>query len=104
MGDGFADERGESIGRHVRDNASDHVALATDCADDWRLAGTDSSRSTAATALIPMPVLGQAADESFIDFHNSAKLLDILHESGPDLVAHEPSGFIGTEPHVPIKL
>ncbi|MBA3727152.1 MAG: hypothetical protein H0W86_12110, partial [Armatimonadetes bacterium] len=33
-----------------------------------------------ATEFIPMPVFGQAADESFIDFDNPAELFNILHE------------------------
>jgi hypothetical protein len=43
---------------------------------------TDAAGSTAAAALIPMPVFGQSANESFIDFDNSAELIDVLHESG----------------------
>jgi hypothetical protein len=100
----FADECGESGGIHVRDHASDDVSLAADCADDWSFAGTDTARSAASAALIPMSVFSQAADESFIDFDNSAELIDVLHESSSNLMAHEPCGFIGTEPHVTIKL
>jgi hypothetical protein len=33
MGDGFADERGESIGSYVRDNARDDVSFAADSSD-----------------------------------------------------------------------
>jgi hypothetical protein len=95
----FADERGESGGIHVRDHARDDVSFAADGADDWSFAGTDTAGSTAA-ALIPMLVFGQAADESFIDFDDSAELVDVLHESGSDLMAHEPRSFIGTEAHV----
>jgi hypothetical protein len=47
-----------------------------------------------------MPVLSQATDEISIDFDNSAQLIDVLHESGSDLVAHEPSGFQRTETHI----
>jgi hypothetical protein len=104
VGDGLADERGEDIGSYVRDHARNHIALAADRADDWGFAGTDATSSAALAALIPVPVLGQAADERFIDFDDTAELINVLHEGGSDLVAHEPSGFIGTEPHVAIKL
>jgi hypothetical protein len=86
------------------DHARNHIALAADRADDWGFAGTDATSSAALAALIPVPVLGQAADERFIDFDDTAELINVLHEGGSDLVAHEPSGFIGTEPHVAIKL
>ena len=45
VGDGFADECGESIGCHVRDYAGDHIALAADSADDRSLVGTDAAGS-----------------------------------------------------------
>ena len=100
MGDGFADERGESGGIDIRGHASDHISFAADSANDRRLAGTDTASSAAFATLIPMPVFCQTADESFIDFDNSAELIDIFHKRGSDLVAHEPSGFIGTEAHI----
>ena len=46
-----------------------------------------------------MTVLGFAADESFVNFDDAAKLLNVLHEGRSDLVAHEPSGFVGAETH-----
>jgi hypothetical protein len=70
--DGFADERGESIGSHVRDYARNHIALAADGADDWRFSGTDTARSAAPAAFIPMSVFRQTANEGFIDFDNAA--------------------------------
>ena len=91
MGDGFAYERSESGGIHVRDHARDNIPLAADRADDWSFAGTNAARSATAAAFIPMPVFGQAANESFVNFDNSAEFIDVLHESGSDLMAHEPS-------------
>jgi hypothetical protein len=102
--DRFADEGGESFGIDIRDHARNDVTLAADRADDWRLAGPDAACSTAAAAFIPMPVFGQAADESFIDFDNAAELIDVLHESGSDLMAHEPSGPVRAEAHITIDL
>src|SRR5438552_15027611 len=65
-----AHESGESRSIDVLDNARHDFTLAFDGADDWCLAGTDAASSTAAAALVPMPVLRFAADESFIDFHD----------------------------------
>jgi len=96
----LVDEGGESGGLDIRDHASNHIALAANSADDRRFAGTDTAGSTAAAALIPMPVFCQAADESFIDFDNSAELSNIFHESNADAVTHIPSGFKRTEPHI----
>ena len=104
VGDGFADERGESVGSNIRDHASDHIALAADSADDWSFARTDTTGSAATAAFIPMSVFGQAADESFIDFDNSAELINVLHERGSDFMAHEPSDPVGTKTHISIYL
>jgi hypothetical protein len=104
MGDGFADERGESIGSDVRNYPRDHISLATNGTHDWRFARTYAACSSPSATFIPMPVFGQAADESFIDFDDSAELINILHESHADLVAHKPSGVIRTEAHVAIDL
>jgi hypothetical protein len=100
----FADEGGESVGIDIRDHASHNITLAADSADDWRFSGTYAAGSAAPAALIPMPVFGQAADESFIDLDDTSELINVLHESGSDLVAHEPRGFIRTEAHITIKL
>jgi hypothetical protein len=103
MGNGFADEGGESSRINISDHARNHISLAADRADDRRFAGTNAACSAAA-ALIPMPIFGQAANESFVDFDNTAELVNVLHKRGSDLMAHEPSGFIGTETHVAIDL
>jgi len=105
VGDGFANKGGESGGIYIRNHARDHIPLAADGADDWRFARTNAAGSAAAAAaFIPMPVLGQAADESFIDLDDSAKLVNVLHQRGSDLMTHEPSGFIGTKTHVAMYL
>src|ERR1700730_9711080 len=92
MGAGFGDERSESVGIDIRDEPRNHISLAADGADDWSFAGTNAAGSAATAAFIPMPVFGQAADESFIDFNNAAELLDILHECDADAMTHIPSG------------
>ncbi|MDQ6867650.1 MAG: hypothetical protein M3178_04330 [Pseudomonadota bacterium] len=100
VGDGFADERGERSGSHVRNYPRDDIPFPANRADDWRLAGTNAARSAPAPALIPMPIFGQAADESFIDFDNAAELPNIFHQGNTDTVAHIPSRFKGAEAHI----
>jgi hypothetical protein len=102
--DGFS-HKGVKSGRlDVCNHARNHIALACDSTDNWSFTGADTPGSAAAPAFIPMPVLGQAANESFIDFDNAAKLPNVFHESSSDLVAHEPSGPVRSEAHVAIDL
>src|ERR1700730_4570704 len=84
----------------VSDHAGDNVPLAANSANNWSFAGTDAARSATPAAFIPMPVFGQAADESFIDFDNAAELINIFHQSDADAVTHIPSRFQGTEAHI----
>jgi hypothetical protein len=102
--DGFADEGYKRIGADVFNDASHNVALAADCANDSSLAGADATRSAATAALIPMAVLGFAADESLVDLDDAAKLPDVLHEGDSNLVTHEPRGLVRTEAHVAADL
>jgi len=96
----LTDEGFQSFGLDVRNDAGHNISLAADGADDRSFAGTNAAGSITIPAFVLMPVLGQAADESFIDFDNATKLLDILHKSNSDLVAHEPRGFQRTETHI----
>jgi hypothetical protein len=100
----FADERGKSGGIHVRDHARNNISLAAYGADDWRFAGTDAAGSAATAALIPMPIFGQAADESFIDLDNAAELINVLHQGDADLVTHGPRRSIRAEAHIALDL
>jgi hypothetical protein len=104
VGYGFADECGESVRTDISDNASDDVSLAADRADDWGFSGADAASSAAFASLVPMPIFRQAADESFINFHNSAELINVLHQGDADFVTHGPSRFIRAEAHVAIDL
>src|ERR1700730_14480132 len=99
--DGFADKLGERISADIFDDAGDHVALALDCTDDGRLARANAARSAALAPLVFVLVLRQPADESFVNLDNAAKLVNVLHQGNADLVAHAPSGLIGTEAHEP---
>jgi hypothetical protein len=65
-----------------------------------RVPGANTAGSTAAPAFIPMPVFGQAADESFVDFDNSAELFDVIHKGDANAVTHIPGGFERTKAHV----
>ena len=104
VGDGVADEGGKSSGIHVRDYPRDHISLAADSANDWGFAGTDAASSIPSASLIPMPVLGHATDESFIDLDNAAELINILHKSDADFVTHRPRCFVRTEAHIALNL
>jgi hypothetical protein len=100
MGDRLPNEGFQCGGLNICDNTGNDIPLTTDSADDWRFAGPDTASSAAAAAFIPMPILGQAADEGFIDLDNPAELPNVFHQGNADLVAHGPSGFVGTEAHV----
>src|SRR5216683_3156423 len=97
--DGLANEFREGSSADVLDDACHHVTLAADCASDSGLAGTDASSSTAA-ALVPMPVLGLAADERLVNFNDPHELLKILlGQPGTNAMTHIPSRLIGAEAH-----
>jgi hypothetical protein len=51
MRDSFAHECDESVGIDIRDNASDHIALAADSADDWSFTGANAARRTQGSLL-----------------------------------------------------
>src|ERR1700730_17121083 len=88
----------------VSDHAGDNVPLAANSANNGSFAGTDAARSATPAAFIPMPIFGQAADESFIDFDNAAELVNIFHERHADLVTHGPRRFIRAEAHIAFNL
>jgi hypothetical protein len=58
VGDGFSHDGVKRCGLDVCDHAGRDISLAADGAYDWRFAGADSSRSTAA-AFIPMPIFAK---------------------------------------------
>jgi hypothetical protein len=47
------------------------------------------------------PFFDLAVDEGSIDLDNTAEFFDILNQGTLDLVAHFPSGFVGTKTHEP---
>ncbi|VTZ48326.1 hypothetical protein MPC4_10276 [Methylocella tundrae] len=100
VGNGFVHEGFERSGGNIGDNAGDDIALALDRADDWRLARADSTRPAALAALVDMLVFRETANEGFINLDNSTQFYNVFDQRSPDLVAHFPRGFVGTEAHV----
>lgn len=86
------------------DHASDHVAVALDPADDWRLTGTQTAAPRPAT-VADMPVLGLAADIGFIDLDRAEQLAfgAVLH-CDTNAMAHVPSGFVRAGAKHPVDL
>ena len=70
--DGFVNERFERRSADVLDDAGDNVALALHRTDNRNLARTDTASPAAAAALVHVPVLGLAADESFVHLYDAA--------------------------------
>jgi len=82
----------------THDNTSNDVTLALHRADHRSFKSVVAAPSRSA-ALIPMAVFVLSADICFVDFDNAAKLHFRFNQSGADLVAHAPSGFVRTEAH-----
>lgn len=102
---GFADEGFEGRIVNAINNTSDNLTSAADRADNGFLSRASSARARALEPLADMPVLGLAADESFIDL-DLAKQLSlgaILHRN-TDAMAHIPSRFIGAGAKHPMDL
>jgi len=97
MRDGFVDERAQRRTFDVLNNAGDHIAFATNCADDN---GFSLPLVALSAPLIPVPVTAVAADDRLVNLNDPAKLLHVLDQCGSDLVAHEPSRFVRTEAHI----
>jgi hypothetical protein len=104
-GDSFVNEAGQSGTTHVLKDAGHDVALAADCTHDGCFAGTDAACTAALATLIFVPVLGEAANEGFIDLDNSGELFKILiGERRANAMAHVPSRFIAPKAHVAVNL
>jgi hypothetical protein len=89
------------LGNRVQ-NAGHHVALAANGTDDRGFGG--GGMFPAAASLVPMLILVLAADVGLIDLDNAAEFLFRLDQSGPDFMAHAPSGFVRAEAHEPHDL
>ncbi len=97
---GFLREAFEGRSADILDNRSDHIALTFHRADDNGFARVDATSPIAAAALVDVSIAGFAANESLINLDNTAKLFNVLDKGGSDLVAHQPSGFVGAKTHV----
>ena len=97
VGNAFTHESfGISLVHRLQDTGDD-VALAAYRTDDRCLGGRRMFATT--SALIPMLVLVLAANESFVDFDDTAEFRFWLNQGGADFVAHAPRGFIRAEAH-----
>lgn len=98
--DSLAHESKQGCRVNGTDYLGDDVALALHRADDWRLAGTDTTAAAtlAAAALPDMAILSFAANKRFVNFYNANELKKflVLHRSAKAM-AHIPRCFIGTE-------
>lgn len=103
--DAFANEAFERRGAHVRDYASDNIALAANRTRYNRLARTDAAGPVTTAALVPMPIFGEPADERLIDLDNAHEFAEFLiGQSGAHAVAHMPSGTIRAKAHHAVNL
>jgi hypothetical protein len=100
--DGLIDEALKRAGGHVADNASNHVSLALDRADNGGLLGIATTSD--AGFLVPVPIFVAATNVGFVNLDNAAKLFEVFDERASDLVAHQPSGFVGAEAHGSLHL
>ncbi len=91
----FANESLSGFAGNAVENAGDDVTLPADSANDRSFGGR--TMLAASDFAVPMLILVLPANEAFIHFDDTAKLLDVLDQRGSDLMAHQPSGFIGTE-------
>ena len=87
----------------AENDTSNDVSLTLHSADDGSFEPVVTAPAGAAF-LVPMAVLIFAADVSFIDLDNAAKLVAGSMTARADFVAHAPSGFVGTETHVALDL
>jgi hypothetical protein len=104
VGNGFTDEALQGRGLNVFNDPGDNIALATDCTSNDGLA-TAASSATTITAFVFVPVLGEAANESFVNLDNANEFFEFLvRQCCANAMAHVPSRFVGTEAHVAMDL
>ena len=95
----------ERRGAHVLNDTRDNVTLTAHGSGDDCFAGPRTTSASAPATLVFVSVLGQAADESFIDFDNTCELFKIpICQRGPNPVTHIPSSFVRAEAQETIDL
>jgi hypothetical protein len=103
IGNGVHHELGENFRADRADDTRHDAALAADCADNRNF-----TRAKAAATAVPATavlVVGLAADECFIDFDHTAKLVEILFDQcGANAMAHIPSRLVRAETDVAMDL
>ena len=106
FGDSFSSERLQCRAIDAIDNLSNDLASAADRADDWFLARTDATRSGALEALANVTVLGEAADEGFVNLYLAEQHLPLVAvpHTNTDAVAHIPCRLVGASPDHPVDL
>lgn len=94
--DDFAHKALECRAINAFDDPGDDLTLATDRADDRRLARTDAASPAALEPITNVAVLGKTADGGFInlDLAEQLALGAVLHRDA-NAMAHVPSGFVG---------
>jgi hypothetical protein len=95
-----AHEAPEYVAAYAVDNACHDLSLALDGTDYRDFARAYAAGSAALTALVNVPVLGEAPDERLVnldDPHQLAKLF-VCHSSS-NAVAHIPSRSVRPKPH-----
>jgi hypothetical protein len=80
------------------DNASNHIALATDCANDR------SFSAKVSLLFVPMPIGVLTADVSLIHFDYAAEFGFRLHQRRANFVAHAVRRLIAAKAHLPLDL
>ena len=80
----LADEFGQRLAFQVANDAGDYVAFALHGPDYNGFARASRSSAPIAT-LVFVPVLGEPADESFVNFDNPAELIDIFRQGARTL-------------------
>jgi hypothetical protein len=101
VADGFADEPIERSRVCLFDHLADHVAFATNRADN----GSFAAQAGNVLLLIPVAVLIFSIDAGFINFNDAHKLaeLRVLHGRA-QAHAHVPSGLVGCATNLALNL
>jgi hypothetical protein len=91
MGHGFIHEVVKGLGINIINHSGHDLTATAHSPNNRSLAG----RTTAPAPLIPMLILGLAANKGFIDFHKTNEFAKFLiGKTNPDSMAHRPSRTI----------
>jgi len=105
FGNGAAHESGKRLTVNAVDNPRHYIALAADRTRDNRFAGTNATSAATLTALVLVPILGETADEGFVNLNDPHELIEILiGQRRADAVAHIPSRAVRAEAHDALHL